>query len=154
MSWARLQFILCITVMCILFAFSRHVGAACEDRQGVFGGGWSHHLIDNDFQEWEDGWNERHHAFGMYCNQWSIAHFTNSLGREAVGVGRDFVWRRTQHIDLGWYAGVWTGYEELPTDVFGMIPVITPYAEVKAGRLDLRVMANPVVFVGLIGWRF
>ena len=68
-------------------------------------GGWSHHT-DGAYD-----YNESHNMVGLQCNSISVMRFNNSYGDESYGIGYDWVGTTVGPVDLGAYAGLWSGYE-------------------------------------------
>ena len=69
-------------------------------------GGWSHHA-DSTYD-----YNESHKMLGVQCNNISVMRFTNSYGKDSYGIGYDWVGATVGPVDLGAYAGLWSGYED------------------------------------------
>lgn len=83
----------------------------------LLGGGWSYHTDRSEY------YNEQHHMVGLAWRGWSAIAFENSEpadggesgpGSEAYGIGHEWMYPVGRFVELGGYAGVWTGYEDWP----------------------------------------
>jgi len=110
----------------------------------VIFGGWSYHA-DREYD-----YNETHDMIGIQCHGVSAMRFTNSYGDEAYGIGYDWVGYRKGPVELGAYAGVWTGYDDYD---YGM-PVGGVRARVNVGPAALVVTTAVEVSTLHLEWRF
>lgn len=92
-----LVLLLLLTIPCVSVA-----STGCDR---LLFGGWSHHT-DTSYE-----YNESHNMIGIQCNSISAMHFSNSYGEESYGIGYDWVGYKAGPIELGAYAGLWSGYE-------------------------------------------
>lgn len=116
----------------------------CKENTVMFGG-WSKHFISNKFGD--KPWNEDHEVLGLSCDTWSIVSFDNSYGKEAYGIGKDLFKRDYKGFDVSLYTAAWTGYGDVPVNLEGVIPVVSPKVQYSYKNFKATSLLNPVVAV-------
>lgn len=115
---------------------------AQADDWKLIGGGWSHHLDQSDNP------TETHDMIGLSYKGASAMRFTNSEGHEAYGVGYEYLPWTCGGLELGGYAGGWTGYEDVDLLIVG-----GARATYTLGNLGLSVTTAIKVTTFHLEWR-